>query len=395
MTNLTYRIVIVALILLVSCQKKKETALESSGDTTTFRLDLDAMTTMLMRRMNIEPGEKVLLVASPGRFDGMIPLLKEKITTANGEYLGTMSVDTAEWPQEWKTDFVSATKSMSPEAMTDYLKGVDVAIMMPGANTTHVPYFAMQKVLQQGSGRTIHFHWSGAYSLEGAPMPITEDVDKVYQEALLNTDYRRVSSLHQFFEEAARSNTIHVTTPLGTDIRFSIGDRPVTKQDGDASKGRTTYARNLIDREIELPAGAIRVAPVEESVNGVIAFPDAEWNGKDVTGLRLTFKAGKIVDVKASSGVDAVKEELRTAGAAGEWFREFALGFNPLLTIPQIGPRWIPYYGYGAGVVRLSLGDNTELGGKVKGGYVRWNFFTDATVSLGDKKIVVDGVMMQ
>ena len=30
---------------------------------------------------------------------------------------------------------------------------------------------------------------------------------------------------------------------------------------------------------------------------------------------------------------------------------------------------WIPYYGYGACVERLYLGDYTELGGKVEGGY--------------------------
>ena len=52
---------------------------------------------------------------------------------------------------------------------------------------------------------------------------------------------------------------------------------------------------------------------------------------------------------------------------------------------------WIPYYGYGAGVVRLSLGDNTELGGNVGGGYVRWNFFVDATVSMGDVIWVDEG----
>jgi leucyl aminopeptidase (aminopeptidase T) len=382
------------LTLFTSCQKK-ETAMEPDADTTTFHLDWDAMASMLMRRANLEPGEKVLIVASPGRFDGMIPLLKEKIDTSKGEYLGTISVDTASWPQEWKSEFVNDVTDMSVEAMAKHFKGVDLAIMMPGANVSHAPYVAMQKVLQTGSGRTIHFHWAGAYSFEGALLPATEEVDKVYQEALLNTDYRRISGLHQFFEEAARSSDIHVTTPQGTDIRFSIGDRPVTKQDGDASKGRMVYARNLIDREIELPSGAIRVAPIEETVNGVVAFPDGEWAGKDVKGLKLTFKRGKIVDIKATSGLEAVKEELRAAGTAGQWFREFALGFNPLLTIPQIGPRWIPYYGYGAGVVRLSLGDNSELGGKVKGGYVRWNFFPDATVSIGERPIVTDGRMLQ
>ena len=69
-----------------------------------------------------------------------------------------------------------------------------------------------------------------------------------------------------------------------------------------------------------------------------------------------------------------------------------ARGFNPLLAVPARDP-WIPYYGYGAGVVRLSLGDNTELGGKVTGGYVRWNFFTDLTVTVGTTEWVSRGVM--
>jgi hypothetical protein len=384
------------LTLLGACQKK-ETSTETTADSTTFQLDWEAMSTMLIRRMNIEPGERILIVASPGRFDAMIPLLEQKIETSKGEYLGTISVDSLNWPDEWipssQAGFFEGIAKMSVDEMAEHFKGIDLAIMMPGATVTHVPYAAMQKVLQNGSCRTIHFHWSGAYSLNGSLLPVSSEVDKVYQRALLNTDYRMIAGLHQYFEEASRGKEIHVTTPMGTDIRFSIGDRPVTKQDGDASKGRTAYAKNLIDREIELPPGAIRVAPVEETVNGTIAFPDGEWAGKDVTGLTLTFKAGKIVDIKAKSGVDAVKEELRIAGSAGEWFREFALGFNPLLAIPRTGPRWIPYYGYGAGVVRLSLGDNSELGGKVTGGYVRWNFFTDATVSIGEMTIVVDGRM--
>ena len=97
----------------------------------------------------------------------------------------------------------------------------------------------------------------------------------------------------------------------------------------------------------------------------------------------LTFNAGKVIKIECTIGKDAVKTELDSAGEAGYSFREFALGFNPLLAIPEENP-WIPYYGYGAGVVRLSLGDNSELGGNVKGGYVRWNFFTNATVQVGN-----------
>jgi hypothetical protein len=187
-----------------------------------------------------------------------------------------------------------------------------------------------------------------------------------------------------------RDAEVRVTSPGGTDLRFRIGDRPVNVQDGDASASRAARGRTLIDREIELPAGAIRVAPIEESVEGVVAFPPSQWNHRPVEGLRLRFARGQVVEVTATAGREAVDAEMRRGGAAGRAFREFALGFNPLLAVPEVGP-WIPYYGYGAGVVRLSLGDNAELGGAGGGGYVRWNFFTDTTVSVGSAVWVRDG----
>ena len=108
-----------------------------------------------------------------------------------------------------------------------------------------------------------------------------------------------------------------------------------------------------------MPAGVVRVAPLEETVNGVIAFPPSQWDGRPVDGLKLRFSRGRVVEVTAASGQDAAEAEMNAAGLAGRNFREFALGFNPLLAVPDRGP-WIPYYGYGSGVVRLSLGDFTK-----------------------------------
>jgi hypothetical protein len=39
----------------------------------------------------------------------------------------------------------------------------------------------------------------------------------------------------------------------------------------------------------------------------------------------------------------------------------------------------------------ISLGDNSELGGAVRGDYVRWDFFTDATVRVGGETWVEAG----
>ena len=384
-------ILLYALVFLVvsSCKLTNE---RKSNDSFSFP-NWELIANKLIERSNLKKGEKVLLISKPGSFDPIISLLEEKINLSGAKYLGTFSVDSLIKPDYWQTDFITKGSEKDKDELIEYLMNVDLGIMLPGANPNHTEYSAMQEVLKKHQGRTIHFHWAGAYDLSGNLLDVNDEISNYYQDVLLKTDYNELSKRQRIFENALRENLIKVTTPLGTDIKFRVGNRPVTKQDGDASYKKETY-KNLIDREIELPPGAIRVAPIEETVEGTIAFPNSVWQGEKVEGLVITFKKGKIENLFADKGEKAVLEELKLAGEAGQYFREFALGFNPLLSIPEKDP-WIPYYGYGAGVIRLSLGDNTELGGKVTGGYVRWNFFTDATVIVGEDLWVKNGKLVK
>ena len=357
-------------------------------------VDWHAVATKIVKQIAPLPGERVLLVGIPGAADALVPLLREAVRAAGATDLGAVAEQKPS-PTAWETDFTRELAKRAGSAREDYLRTVDAAVMMPGPTPTDPVYAAMQAVLRSGHGRTVHFHWAGAYDLDGALLPTTPEVAHVYQRALLETDYAGLAAKQRAFEAAMRGGLVHVTTPLGTDLTFRVGDRQVTRQDGDASAARAKLAHVLIDREVELPAGAIRVAPLEESVAGKIAFPPTEWGGQRVEGLVLTFVRGQVTDIRATSGRDAVQRELDKGGAAARSFREFALGLNPLLAVPAEGRRWIPYYGYGAGVIRLSLGDNTELGGNVRGAYVRWNFFTDATVTVGSEVWVREGRLVR
>jgi hypothetical protein len=343
----------------------------------------------LVERMALQSGERVLLVGAPGRFEPLVPLLRAAVVRAGGTDLGAMTATGGPLAGD-ATTFVAGADGLDRARLAEHFGDVDLAVMLPGAEVADPPYAAMQDVLRARRGRTIHFHWSGAYDADGNAIEVTPAIDAVYQHALLETDYAALAAAQTAFEAAMRAGEVRVTTPAGTDLRFRIGERPVTKQDGDASAVRASAARNLIDREVELPAGAIRVAPLEATVSGIIALPISIWNGTTVRGLTLRLERGRVVEARAEGGGEAVEMEMGAGGAAARAFREFALGFNPLLAIPAADP-WVPYYGYGAGVVRLSLGDNTELGGVVAGGYVRWNFFIDATVRVGDEVWVRDG----
>ncbi len=363
-------------------------------------LDYAAMARRLVTQLALQPGERVLSVAHPGTFAALVPHLRYEVMRAGGVDLGVVEVLAEPVPEAFDPAVLRAGAAAARAHYKAMFRDVDAAIMMPGASTAHPAYLAMQDWLADDLGerrgrRTIHFHWvegNSAYALPGQPLPDRIAIETVYQRALLDTDYPALAAAQRRFAEALRDQEVHLTSPAGTDLRFRVGSRPISVQDGNASAARAAAGVVLIDKEIELPAGAIRVAPIEETVEGVIAFPPSQWDGRPVEGLTLRFARGRVVDVRAATGREAVDAEMQKAGAAGRAFREFALGFNPLLAVPERGG-WIPYYGYGAGVVRLSLGDNSELGGTVTGGYVRWNFFTDITVTVGTTTWVRGGRM--
>jgi leucyl aminopeptidase (aminopeptidase T) len=356
-------------------------------------LDYAALADRIVRHAALQPGESVLLVTHPATFAPLVPHLRLALARAGAVDLGALQV--LEPPEGTPPEALKAARERTRDALRARFANVDLVVMLPGAGPAHAEYAALTSLLGEGR-RAIHFHWRGsgsaasAVALPGGALPAPEAMDAAYQRAVLRTDVTAVAAAQQRFEAALREGEIRVTTPLGTDLRFRVGDRPVNRQDGDASRARARQGRIHIDYDVEIPVGVVRVAPLEETVSGTIAFPPSTWNGQPVEGLRLAFEKGRVVSVTAASGREAVEAEMARGGEAARAFREFALGFNPELAVPA-DRSWIPYYGYGAGVVRLSLGDNGELGGAVRGAYFRWNFFADATVTVAGRRWVEDG----
>jgi len=112
-----------------------------------------------------------------------------------------------------------------------------------------------------------------------------------------------------------------------------------------------------------------------------------------VKGLVLTFKKGKIADIKATEGAEAVKKVLEPYKDK-YLLRELGVGFNPLLAISDDNQR-ILHYGYGSGIVRLSLGNSAELGGAVDVDFVSIWLFPNATVTVGKDVWVKEGKLVK
>lgn len=351
-----------------ACTREPATATETAA-----QLPYEAMAARMVAALQPEPGERVLL-----RYD---PELMHKLLDETRKQLEAAGAQVSSLPYGEAEDFEQR------------LNQTDAYIWLPVADQfTSTPpeqAEALGRWLDEGRGRQIHFHWgSGTFGLDGVPGTHSAAYDRVYAEAL-EIDYQALDQQMEATIAKLRAGTVRVTTPAGTDVRFRVGERPFTKQNGDASRAAMQSAVVRIQREIELPAGALRVAPLEETVEGTIVIPQARAGAAVVRGIRLQFERGVITRATAEENEEALREFL-DSGSALKHFREFALGFNPKLVTPE-DERWIAYYGYGAGVVRLSLGNNAELGGAVRGGGVWWFFFPDATVLVGEEVLTEAG----
>lgn len=346
----------------------------------TAQLNYDHMAERMVRSLALEHGERVIIRYDPGYFHEITAPLKARIIASGAVVAGEL-----EYLKPPATDH---------GRLAEALKTADVYLWMPLRDELYVSPGEQQALADWlklgGKRREIHFHWSGGSVLaDGLPTDHPAAFDSIYQSAL-DLDYAALSARQDRLIAALRSGTLRIRTPEGTDLTMRVGDRPMNKQDGDASPARVLRARMKVDREIELPAGVVRVAPEENTVNGTLVVPEARFGKVIARGIRFRIARGEVTQVSADENRAAVEAELKSGGAAGFRFREIGIGVNPKLVVPA-GSKVLPYYGYGDAVLRLSLGDNEELAGGVRGNWHRWFFFPDATVSAGAEPIVRDG----
>jgi len=334
-------------------------------------LPYEEMAARIAGALKIAPGERVLIRLNPDVMHALEPAVRAALERAGAKV---------------------ETLGAGPIAnLAERLARTDVYVWLPGASavTSADDRVALTKWVDSGgSRRELHFHWlEGTLQADGLPATHTAAYERLYLDALA-IDYDALDKRMERAVALIRKGEVRVTDSRGTDIRFQVGERPFNLQNGDGSKERASRGRMRIDRHIELPAGVMRVAPVESSVQGTLAIASFPLGTARATDVRLEFERGRVVKAAAAQGLDALNELLATPGASA--FREFCLGFNPRLAPPS-GDATVPYYGYGDGVVRMSLGDNEELGGSVRGSFVRWIFFTDTTVTANGVVLVKDG----
>lgn len=383
---------------------------EIHGLRPTHALDWPGMARKLVRDvLQVQRLERVIVSADPYYGAAMLEAVREEI-----QRVGAFEYATIMHWTPGLTDLRAANgRKLEPEdaaaedeAMVKLFEGADVFIWLMNRfyhDRSTIAIGQTEHVLDTWRGRSAHFHWFHDPNIPDPAHPINMAIDKVYERAILELDYAALKQTMQNLKRLVSNRRIRVTNPAGTDISFDVGAHFHTNF-GDASKERIAGVSNARDREEELPCGCFRTIPLIDTVEGVMAFESsfgypAMGHGLDVNlfledGLRIYFETGRIVRIETDGDQKLLDRLWSEQTGDKDRLGEMVLGCNPLLT-PVEGSGFAPYYGFGEGALRLTIGENIESGGTVISSLHRWLMFFDATIEVDGELICKDGSLTQ
>jgi aminopeptidase len=206
---------------------------------------------------------------------------------------------------------------------------------------------------------------------QGAGMTLAAYQDLLYGACLLDWDAEG-AKMERFRDRFDRADEIRIVGPE-TDLRLSLAGRSGTVDGG----------------RVNMPGGEFFYSPVEDSAEGRILFDvPTDYQGAAVSGVRLTFRQGRVVDASAEEGESTLLAVLDT-DSGSRALGELGIGCNPGITRPA---RSILFDEKIAGTVHLAIGASYPTTGGKNVSAVHWDLIKDLR---GGGRIELDGEVVQ
>jgi leucyl aminopeptidase (aminopeptidase T) len=339
---------------------------------------------VVRRSLSVRPGDRVVLFHTPELDRGALPAIRSGIGRAGGVLAG--EIIPADSATRAARAALSAPDRARIEAREDsswarLFGAADAAIWLPSdlAGLASRPF---ERLIERARRvRSIHFHWF-------LP-PDARDIDLVdsLYAAAIAVPPAEIRAVNERLTAALRGATVRVTAPNGTDLAFRI---PSTAwfhgNDGDASRSKGPAVR---DREEELPAGVVRTTGVADAAGRLVGYVSFDTRSPVVAAQ---FERGRVSRLESVRAAESFVAAWDAATGDKRLPAEFVIGTNPAL--PAVLPSgFMPYYAYGAGTVRLAIGDNWESGGpnRAAGAANLLFFIAEATVTANGVTLVRGG----
>jgi aminopeptidase len=231
----------------------------------------------------------------------------------------------------------------------------------------------LTKRSSEGKFRSVILPYPISAQAQEATMSLEEYEDFVYKSCLVDKEDPVVEwkKIHEQQEKVCRFlNQIDEMHILGedTDLKFSV-------------KGRKWV--NCSGKE-NMPDGEVFTSPIEDSANGTVRFTlPGIFSEREVEGIKLTFRDGKVVEASATRGNEFLQRILQIDGA--ERIGEAAIGTNYGITKFTKNMLFDEKIG---GTIHIALGTSFPEAGGLNESAIHWDILKDMKK---DGEIYADG----
>lgn len=279
---------------------------------------------------------------------------------------------------EWMVDHADVRIAIGATTNTRELSGVPPERQSLRQSVTGDLMTRAMKRSAAGDFRWVYTIFpTSAYASE-AEMSLA-DYEEFYYGACLADDGDPLTAWKRASEETERlagwiegHEEVRITAP-GTDIRLGIAGRKFIPCVGDHN----------------MPDGEFFTGPIEDATEGEVSFHlPAVIGGREVSGVRLKFEAGKVVDASAERGEEFLIAQLDTDDGA-RTLGELGIGTNYGI---DRGTREVLLDEKIGGTVHMAFGQAYPESGGTNESAVHTDLVCD--LRLGGK-MEVDGVVMQ
>lgn len=328
--------------------------------------------------VEVKPGEKVVLQGTTVS-EPLLKALYAKVVQVGGNPFMVLSVSgTEDLLYRYGND---AQLKHVPEPIKLIYNTYDCRIvLLSEQNTKELSNIDPAKMVLRSQARTElmkimmrrtaagEFRWvvapfpTNAYA-QDAEMSLAEYEDFVYGACMPDMDdpigyWRKIDAWQGKIVKWLEGKKIVHVKGRETDLKLSIAGRKFENCNG----------------KLNMPDGEVFTGPVEDSSEGHVYFSyPAIENGREVTGIRLTFEKGKCVEATAEKNQDFLIQMLNT-DAGSRYLGEFAIGTNEGI---QKFTREILFDEKIAGSFHMALGAGYPETGSKNESAIHWDMVCD------------------
>jgi len=371
----------------------------NAQESTSGQPDYDAIAHKIVNyALEVKPGEVVIITGTPAEMN-LLGALVVEVSKAGGKPSVEVNIPKANKRvlMETPIEYLGMTNTytlMKLRAVDCIINTGSIQDMKLFADVPEERIAASRKSnhLFSDESNRAHFRSVGLGQTGGIPtVAYAESMGANYEDMItmfwksLDVDYDKLLGMGKAITKELKPNSeIKISSEAGTNLTLRISDIPARINCGRCAENISAYG----PASVWLPAGEAYACVDPASASGTVVIPSMDFRGNAVKNLKITFNNGRITDLTADENSELILKNLEMSTGDKDVLSLIDIGINPNSQPIKDSDH---YSWEMAGMVTVSIGNNSWAGGDVVSDNAMIFHLANSTLSVNGNNIISKG----